>query len=160
MCQIESNVFFFQQIVDAIRNIRGELNVPHNSEIEVYFRCEKNEVEKILQFENQIKKLAKVNSISFLEDGKVQLKNVANAVCGSVEIFVLLEGIIDIAKEKERIKKEIERFQNLFNISSSKMENENFISRAPKEVLEKEKEKTISYKDTLEKLHHIYQNFE
>ena len=67
-------------------------------------------------------------------------------------MYVPLEGLIDLDKERERLKKEITRLENLLRQVTKKLENANFVSRAPAQVVEKERQKQQAYQIDLEKL--------
>ncbi|MBM4167256.1 MAG: class I tRNA ligase family protein, partial [Ignavibacteria bacterium] len=155
---IERDAWFMMEVVNAVRTIRGELNVPPSTEVNVLFRftnAERNT--HVTTFESYLKRLGKVSAIGFLKNGE-KPKLASSAVVDGEELFVPLEGIIDLEKERVRIEKEIARVQSLFVSTSQKLENENFVSRAPKDVIEKEREKLVSFKITVEKLTHSLEN--
>ncbi len=68
------------------------------------------------------------------------------------EIFVPLEGIIDLDAERKRLEKEIARLQGLIDGIEKKLANPSFIERAPKDVVEKEREKQKNITMNMEKL--------
>jgi valyl-tRNA synthetase len=68
------------------------------------------------------------------------------------ELFVPLEGLIDIGIEQARLKKEIERVESLVKGITGKLKNPSFVEKAPKEVVEKEQEKLQNMSETLIKL--------
>ncbi|MDO5576155.1 MAG: hypothetical protein Q4F84_03680, partial [Fibrobacter sp.] len=68
------------------------------------------------------------------------------------QVYLHLEGLIDVKVEIERLTKEIARVQNLIEGSKKRLQNENFVSRAPKDVIEKEREKQQGLEVNLEKL--------
>jgi valyl-tRNA synthetase len=156
--QIEKDAWFMMEVVNAVRNIRGELQVPPSTEINVLLRFTNTERKKsVATFESYLKRLGKVSSIEFIEDG-MKPKRSSSAIVDGEEIFVLLEGLIDIEKERARIEKELARVQGLYESTSKKLEDENFVSRAPKDVIEKEREKAMAFKITFEKLVHNLEN--
>jgi valyl-tRNA synthetase len=65
----------------------------------------------------------------------------ASAVVDGTEIYVPLVGIIDLDAERKRLEKEIARLQGLIDGIGRKLTNESFVAKAPKEVVEKEREK-------------------
>lgn len=79
-------------------------------------------------------------------------KHAASAVVDGGEIFIPLEGLIDLDAERQRIQKELARVQGMLDGVRKKLSNESFIGKAPKEVVEKEREKLESFRMTLEKL--------
>jgi len=67
------------------------------------------------------------------------LKAVAQVIPG-VEIFLPVEGLIDVSKETERIKKEIGKISKDLERTEKKLSNPDFLSRAPEEIIQKERE--------------------
>jgi valyl-tRNA synthetase len=80
----------------------------------------------------------------------------ASAVVRDMELYVLLEGLIDVDLEKERLRKEIDRMEDLLGKLSGKLRDHRFMTRAPKAVIEKERDKKTSYEENLEKLRRNY----
>jgi valyl-tRNA synthetase len=76
----------------------------------------------------------------------------ASAVVKDVEIYVPLEGLIDLAVEKERLEKEIKRLEGALTGVKKKLSNERFVQNAPAEVVEREKQKAADWENSLEKL--------
>jgi valyl-tRNA synthetase len=80
----------------------------------------------------------------------------ASAVVHGTEIFIPLEGLIDFEVERKRLEKEIQRYESMLADVERKLNDENFISRAPKEIVEKERQKYENFKLTIEKLRQNY----
>jgi valyl-tRNA synthetase len=76
----------------------------------------------------------------------------ASAVVDGTEIFIPLAGIIDLDAERKRLEKEIARLQGLIDGIERKLTNESFVAKAPKEVVEKEREKQKNITMNMEKL--------
>jgi valyl-tRNA synthetase len=76
----------------------------------------------------------------------------ASAVVDGTEIFIPLAGIIDLDAERKRLEKEIARLQGLIDSIGNKLANNSFIERAPKDVIEKEREKQKYITMNMEKL--------
>jgi len=143
----EKEIRFLQDIVTAIRNIRGELNLPPAKKINIVL---KTEAVSPLQVE-YIKSLVRVEEIT-VDINAVKPKASASAVVNGSEIFVPLEGVIDLAVERERIGKELSRLKGAMIGVEKKLSNEKFVNNAPKEVVEKEKLKKADWKTKIEKL--------
>jgi valyl-tRNA synthetase len=69
-----------------------------------------------------------------------------------VRVFLPLEGVVDLEKERARLEKEIQRIQGMLKGTEAKLANENFTGRAPAEVVEKERAKAGSQRLQLEGL--------
>jgi valyl-tRNA synthetase len=71
-----------------------------------------------------------------------------------------LEGVIDLGKERERISVEIQRLSGQLKGIKGKLENRNFLERAPEEVVAREREKEASFQEQMEKLQEKLKVFE
>ena len=149
----EKEMGFVQDIITAIRNIRGEMNIPPSKFITAYLRTSNVGSHQI----EYIKKLARVNQINV--DANIQKpKASASTVINGCEIYVPLEGLIDLEVEKNRLQKEIGRLENSLAGIQKKLSNEKFISNAAKEVVEHEKAKQADWQNNLIKLNDILAN--
>ena len=68
------------------------------------------------------------------------------------DVYIPLEGIIDIEVEKKRLDKEVNRIEGLLKGVVKKLSNKNFVEKAPAEIIEKEKAKETNWRATLDKL--------
>jgi len=142
----------FQQIVYWIRNIRGEMNIPPDKRAPVIFKTNDPAIATIINREEQhIRALAKVDTIT-IDPGYAPAGTDASAVMTNMEIYVPLMDLIDFAKERARINKEIEKARGELERVEKKLSNENFTNRAPADVIEKEKIKQGEFKELLSKL--------
>ena len=69
------------------------------------------------------------------------------AVAGGVEIYLPLKDLIDVEKETARLTKEVEGLAQEIRRTEGKLANENFVAKAPAEVVAKEREKLQSYEE-------------
>ena len=146
----EKEMKFTQDVITAIRNIRGEMNVPPSRSISVFLKTES--ISKIQQ--DYIKSIAKVNEL-VVDKIINKPKASASAVVRGCDIYVPLEGIIDLDVERERTEKEIKRLEGMLIGVSKKLANEKFVSNAPLEVVEKERAKLTDWESSLDKLRTI-----
>jgi valyl-tRNA synthetase len=79
----------------------------------------------------------------------------ASAVVKGCDIFIPLEGLIDLDVERTRIEKEITRLSSSLEGVKKKLSNENFVAKAPADVIEKERTKMEDWEKSLEKLRTI-----
>jgi valyl-tRNA synthetase len=145
--EAEAEIEFLQSIATAIRNIRGELNVPPSKKIDVYLKSE-NVSQKISDY---LKSLIKIENIKVAPDLQ-KPKASASAVVKGAEIYVPLEGVIDLDAERERIGKELARLENALVGVNKKLSNEKFVNNAPTEVVEKERAKKADWENKIAKL--------
>ena len=150
--QTESEMAFVQDVINAVRNIRGENNIAPSKDIHLQVRLAGQKKDGVFQtYSKYLAKLARVVSVEMIFDDK-KPKLSSSAVVGDAEIFVPLEGLIDVSAEKARLEKEIGRLAGLIQSIESKLANDSFVERAPKNVVEKEKEKLANFTSNVEKL--------
>jgi valyl-tRNA synthetase len=125
-----------QDIIVKIRTLRSEMDISSAIRIEALFNVLDERKEKAAK-ENEIyiKKLARISSIRFGRN-IARPKNSALAVTGGFEIFLLLEGLIDIEKEKSRLAKEIVLAKQEVGRTTFKLQNEGFMKRAAESEIE------------------------
>jgi valyl-tRNA synthetase len=149
---VERQMEFVQKGIEAIRNIRGEMGIPPSKELSLVMRTSPQHSEETLrQYEGYLQRLARVNSLTFLDNGKSPRFSASAVVDGS-EFFVPLEGLIDIDLERARLQKEIDRISSLLNGIRGKLTNQNFVQRAPEDVVQRERAKQSNLETNLEKL--------
>ncbi|WP_020675606.1 valine--tRNA ligase [Geopsychrobacter electrodiphilus] len=140
------------EVVKAIRNIRGELDVPPGRKIAVSLDCRSRQTaEAIIEGERYICSLARVESL-IVGVGIERPAESATQVAGDVEVLIPLAGLIDLAEEKERLEKEIAKVQKDVDFFFAKLSNEKFIANAPPQVLEKDRAKLLSTQEKLKVL--------
>ncbi len=150
--QAEAQVQRLQDLVTAIRGIRGEMNVPPGKKIQVLISVSSPQVENELrQVEAYLSLLSRAEEVE-IGQGLAQPPASASAVTADAEIFVPLEGLIDLEQERQRIEKEINKFTGLLKGLDAKLSNEKFVNKAPAEVVERERERQVEYRSNLEKL--------
>lgn len=143
----EKDIELLQNIITGIRNIRGEMNIPPSTKIKAYLKTE-----SLTESQREyIKLLARVNEL--VVDPQLEKPHAsASVVFKDCDIFIPLEGLIDLEVERKRLEKEIARLEGLVKSVDKKLSNENFVSKAPQDVVEKEKVKQRDWKNSLEKL--------
>ena len=148
----EEEMEFVQKVIDSVRNIRGENNIPLSKEIKVQVRTTSKKKASIFEdYEGYLRKLARVQDVRIVST-KFKPRLSSSAVVDGSEIFVPLEGLIDIESERTRLQKEIDRLQGVMDGTEKKLANPQFTERAPKEVVDREREKLSHIKTNLEKL--------
>jgi len=141
-----------QEVVYSIRNIRSEMNVPPVKKANVVIKVDKLDLVKILE-ENKghIINLGKVENLKIGMRIK-KPKHAASAVIKDVEIFLPLEDLIDLEQERLRLEKELSKVTALLDKANKKLSDEDFLKRAPKNIIDKEKAKREDYLKMVEKL--------
>jgi valyl-tRNA synthetase len=149
--RINGQFELMQEIVVALRRMRKESNVPLGKNVEVRIRTRDSEQkESILTVSDYIKYFGKVEKLEISPElSKPKLAK--SEVLSGMEIFLVLEGLIDVQEEKTKKEEEIKKLRSQIVKLRVKLQNRDFQSRAPKEVVEKEKGKLKSAMENLEK---------
>jgi valyl-tRNA synthetase len=137
----EEEMQLIMEAITLIRNIRGEMNIPPGKALRPLLRVRQEGVEKILKrYEGHLLSLSRCETVRIGTD-VVRPASSATAVGDNMEVFVPLEGIIDLEEEKARLLKNLKKVQADLSIVNRKLSNESFTRRAPAEVVEKEENK-------------------
>jgi valyl-tRNA synthetase len=139
-------------LITKLRNIRSEMNIPNQSRLTLYLGAA-NEAARSLISENSehIKRLARVEQITVL-DVLPRLDSAATDIVSGIEVGVPLEGLIDVAKERERVSKEIARKVDEASGLKSRLDNPSFVERAPADVVEQSRARFEELMTEIEKL--------
>jgi valyl-tRNA synthetase len=130
------------EVVRGIRNIRGEMRVPPNLDAPAYLVAGAEELAGILaDGEELVRKLAQANPVQIFKELEAPPPQAASAVAKGVRIFVPLEGLIDFERERERLAKELAAVSRELARSRQKLANQDFLSRAPQEVVARERKR-------------------
>ncbi len=152
---IEKNMGLIQAAISAIRNLRKQVNLPPSKEITVHIKVLAEKQNSLLNdYKNYFEKLAKVVEIKSAIDLKKPASSIA-AVVQNIEIYLPLEGLIDIEEEKTKLQKQIEKLEKELHKISRKLENPKFLANAPENIVQKEKEKFTEVKTKLDKTNNI-----
>jgi valyl-tRNA synthetase len=157
---IESEVALMQELVTSIRNLRAELNLSPSVKCDVVIASEdKKTASYVEELSSYLKSLAKIGELQIVkkEDfAKLEQFKSLTSVVGPYQIYVRIEGLIDIEQEKQRLDREIQRTESFLISIEKKLSNEKFVSKAAPEVVENERKKHEDSRQKLEKLKEHY----
>lgn len=142
----------FEHIIDiirAIRNARAEFNVPDNRRTNIYLMVEK----KNKLIEENLKEIAKLGfgiNCELVESEPAE--KCTKIICGEEKIFLPSGQLVDNAKEREHLEKEIEKLNFEIKRSEKMLANTGFVAKAPKALVDAEKEKLGNNRKLLEKM--------
>ncbi len=148
-----------QNIIVAIRTIRAELNISPSLKLVAIIRPVDQQTKKVLQEQsNLLITLARLETLHIDENAEIP-KVTANQVVAGNEIIVPLSGAVDFAAEISRIEKELGKLDKEHAMLAGKLENPNYVAKAPAEVVEKDKARIIELQDAKEKLNALKVRF-
>jgi valyl-tRNA synthetase len=156
--EAEDQMALIMEVVTGIRNIRGEMNVPPALRVEVLCLVDGAAERSLLQeHSNTICDLSRLAGLKIASTGEIEKPRLAaGAVARNVELFVLLQDVLDFDSECKRLEKELSKLEKEFSFTKKKLSNEDFLHKAPAEVIEKEREKGMRLGEKLEKLRGQY----
>jgi len=135
----EEEMSHIMEAITGIRNIRGELNISPGTEVKALFKTFRDGVGGILEKNlHLIQKLTKAKEITIGKDID-KPKGSATGVRANFEVYVPLEGVLNIEEEVARMMKEKTKVVESLSFLNKKLTSEDFLKRAPKEVVEKER---------------------
>ncbi|HTW90916.1 MAG TPA: valine--tRNA ligase [bacterium] len=139
-----------RELIVAVRNIRAEMEVPAKAQVRTVVNSADAALASLLKSsEGLIRELAGVSALEF---GTVRPDKSSVAVLAGCEVYVPLEGVVDVEKELERMKKEIVNLERLVAAIDAKFANPDFASRAKPEVVEAERSRRTEYASRLDRL--------
>ncbi len=156
--KVEADIELIKNIIVAVRNIRGEMNVSPAKVIpKIYLKltsdlASKNLLDVINTSKNYINLLAKSQNLEVLSDSSVQLPLCASNIVNNIEILVPMAELIDVAAESARLDREISKLQLEYEKLSLKLTNQEFLSRAPAAIVTAEKARLADMELSLQKL--------
>ncbi|NLV63352.1 MAG: valine--tRNA ligase [Clostridiaceae bacterium] len=149
----EKKMSSVMEAVRSIRNIRAEMKVPAARKIKVLFIIEDEELGTIFnKEESTFMRLSGVSGFTVSKNKSDIPDGAVSSVISGVEIFIPLEDLIDFDKELKRLYKEKENLEDELKRVNGKLGNESFVSKAPVQVVEAEREKQKKYSELYEKV--------
>jgi len=141
-----------QELVRSIRNLRAEKNIAPSKKLAASISAG----EKTDLLKEQAKMIASLAGIDYsllTISNTLQEKPVDSTaiIAGSVEIYIPLAGMVDVANDKPRLEKELKEAQSHIE-RLEKLLSSDFANKAPAALVAKEAEKLAAYKDTAEKI--------
>ena len=146
----EAHMESVMNAIRAIRNRRADMNVPPSKKAALYVLTSKPEV--FAEGEGFIQRLAYADQITLLDK---DLENIDGMVCcttADAKLYIPMGQLVDVAKELERIGKELEKARKNLAALEGKLSNEKFVARAPEAVVNAEREKAAKARDLIAQL--------
>ena len=150
--EAEQTLGLLRDIIRCVRNIRSKLNIPERKPLPVVISVPDEACGETLRAHERILlDLGCVESAA-IGVGLDKPEQSATDVIGPIQVFVPLAGVLDVAEERNRLLKRIEKEEARFNGLLKKLSNENFLRRAPADVVAHEKERRAEIEAQIEKL--------
>ncbi|MDP2911830.1 MAG: hypothetical protein Q8N76_05835, partial [Candidatus Omnitrophota bacterium] len=135
-----------------IRNIRSDMNIPYSRKITVNLVPLKQGAESVLSNSAEyIKNLAQLDQL-VIDKNLKKPKSSLSAVTEHFNIFIPLEGVIDIEAEKARLAKKQNSLKQQLMFTDKRLKDKNFMDHAPENVVKLEQEKAAKIKEQIDRL--------
>ena len=143
----EAHMESVMNAIRAIRNRRAEMNVPPSKKATLYVLTSNPQV--FTEGEGFIQRLAYADKVELLEKEPENLNGLVTCATADAKLYIPMGQLVDIAKEQERISKELDKARKNLASLNGKLSNENFTSRAPEAVVNAEREKAKKAADLI-----------
>ncbi len=153
----EGEVGFLQAVVVAVRNLRVESKISPGKPVRVVVRGAEAQLDLLERLASQVKPLARIETLVLSRDG-ARPPVAASAVVEGAEVFLPLEGLIDLAEERARLTREAERLLTDLEGVKKKLRNQDFLRKAKPEIVQRENERLVQLEETLDKLKRAQQS--
>ncbi|OZN48997.1 valine--tRNA ligase [Gallibacterium anatis] len=150
--QAINEINWIKELIVNVRNIRSEMNIAPSKALDVLLRhLTEEEINCLNNNLSLIKTMAKLESINILSSDE-EAPLAVTKLLGNAELLIPMAGFIDKQAELARLTKELNKLQQEVQRIENKLNNENFVAKAPEAVIAKEREKMQGYLDGLDKL--------
>ncbi|WP_414049990.1 valine--tRNA ligase [Macrococcus animalis] len=138
------------EIIRAVRNTRSQVNTPMSKQIPMMIKTNNDNIALRLKNERPfIERFCNPSELTIKTDIEIPEEVMTTAVTGGL-VVLPLEGLIDMAKEIERLEKELTKWASELERVNKKLSNEKFVSKAPEKIINEEKEKQALYTEKYE----------
>jgi len=146
----EAELEWVKAFINGIRSIRSQMDIAPSKPLSVLLdNLSAKDGEYATRNTTFLKALARLESIEILSG---EVPQSAMALVGDMKILIPMAGLIDVEAERARLEKEIGKLEKEVERVSGKLNNAGFVSKAPAEVLDKEREKLAGYESSLSSL--------
>ena len=152
----DSKINIIIELIRCIRNVRSEFNIQRNEDLNIYISTtNSNSLETINLEKSFIKNTTKVNDILFEKIEDNDLSKSVKFVVSDIIVTIPLSGLIDMQKEIGRLDKELSEVDKNINRLQNLLKSENFVNKAPEEVIEAENERLVQSEERKYQLQEI-----
>lgn len=148
----ETTVKQLQDIIIAIRNIRGEMNISPNKQLPILIANATGSEQAVIQSNIPLLcALAKLTEVKWLNSTDTA-PAAATAIAGNLQVLIPMQGLIDKDAEIIRLNKEMEKISKELSKTQEKLANPTYVNKAPADVVAKEQARLIELQNGLSKL--------
>ena len=146
----ESQMESVMNAIRAIRNRRADMNVPPSKKAALFVLSSKPQI--FAEGEGFIQRLAYADRVTLLDSEPENIDGMICCTTADAKLYIPMGQLVDVAKELDRVSKELEKARKNLAALEGKLSNENFVSRAPEAVVNAEREKAAKARDLIAQL--------
>ena len=151
--QAEDDVAWLQSVIQGVRRIRSELNLPPGKLLDACFQGgNDNDRSRQQQFADALASLARVQSVQWVDENH-DTAQCAVSLVGDLKVLIPLKGLVDVDEELARLNKQLARESTELKKSEGKLGNSRFVENAPEAVVEQERQRLATHRANVENLH-------
>ena len=152
--EASSKIDWAIELIGSVRSLRAEMGISASAKISLKIQDADEKQKQLIQsLTDVIHFMAKIESIEFVNE---HVKGSVSTVYDGMIIMIPLDGLIDVAKEKERLNKEMDNLKGFIERSKAQLANEAFVSKAPEKVINERKKALTEAGENLTKLQEAY----
>ncbi|MEC4804543.1 MAG: hypothetical protein SAJ12_07850 [Jaaginema sp. PMC 1079.18] len=135
--EIEEKFALIIGVVRVLRNLRAEAEIKPGAQVTAIFQSESEQERQILEAgRSYIQDLAKVESLTIVPTLEREYKQSFAGVEGTVQVLLLLSGVVDVAALQSKLEKKLSKVQGEVQSLTSRLSNEGFVNKAPEDVVQ------------------------
>ena len=148
---VDGAMTILQELITSIRAIRSRMNIAPSKNVDLKIKCSKDQSDLISQNKKLFMALAKIDSYDYGSSMERPPQS-ATAVVHGMELYIPLDGLVDLDKEKMQLEKRKIKIEGLLIGIDKKLSNKQFINNAPENVVDGERKKGVNLRDELTKI--------
>ena len=148
---VDGAMTLLQELITSIRAIRSRMNIAPSKNVDLKIKCSKDQSDLISQNKKLFMALAKIDSYDYGSSMERPPQS-ATAVVHGMELYIPLDGLVDLDKEKMQLEKRKIKIEGLLVGIDKKLSNKQFINNAPENVVDGERKKGVNLRDELTKI--------
>ena len=162
--QAEEEMQILIDVVAAVRSLRGEMNIPPAKKMKLILKTDNQKNKQIIEEQKKwVLQLAGLQDFEFQEEKGTSTQSMhskkreipekaAVIVVNDMEMFVLMDDLMNSGEEKTRLQKKVKKIQEELGFIEKKLSNPDFINKAPAEVVNKNKKRQKDLKEKISKV--------
>ncbi|MCU6787282.1 valine--tRNA ligase [Aedoeadaptatus acetigenes] len=145
-------ISILREAIRGIRNAKAEMDIEPFRKSKLYLLTDDARAEVYDELKEHFANLANCTAIERIPDRDAVSDDVISVVVEKAELFLPMKDLVDYDKEAQRLKKDMEKTEAEIERAEKKLANENFVSKAKPEVVQKERDKLETHKENLKNL--------